>query len=123
MIVEKIEHNVCTIIKVAGDLDAYGVVSFSDILKGFIVTQKKINIILDLKDLRMINSQCIGLIVDSLKNIRNLGGDIVLCSVASRVHDIFRILGLVKIFRWFDTREAAIAYYQSLTNEAAPPHV
>lgn len=98
------------ILSLTGDADAAGLVELSDSFKS-ILEKGFLNVVLDLEGLRFINSQCIGVLMNSLKEIRSREGDIVLAAVPPNVDQLFKVLGFKKIFKYYDTVEDAITHY------------
>ncbi len=72
-----------------------------------LVANHQIKVILDLKDLTLIDSSGVGAIVSLFKRVRMLGGDVKIARLANQPKEIFRLLRLDRAFDLFDTIEEA----------------
>jgi anti-sigma B factor antagonist len=64
--------------------------------------------VLDLDELKYINSMGLGALIASLTSVRNRGGDMCLARVRDKVEGILMITKLVKVFRVYETVEKAV---------------
>ena len=67
-------------------------------------------LILDLSDLKYINSEGIGFLVSLHTKLTKKEQQLLLCSVASNVSDIFEVIGLGRIIQTFPSVAEAIHY-------------
>ena len=65
-------------------------------------------IIFNFANTRFMDSSGIGVIMGRYKNIKNLGGGVVVTNVNPRVDRIFRLSGLYKIIKSYDSIELAL---------------
>ena len=70
------------------------------------LANKNIKIILiDCQDITFMSSAGIGALVATLKAVRNIGGELYICSLNSQVKIIFQMTKMNRIFRVFTNRE------------------
>jgi len=65
-------------------------------------------IVLDLGDVRYVDSGGIGELVESFSAARNRGGAIKLARVTRRLNDLFVIAKLLNVFECFETEDEAV---------------
>ena len=65
-------------------------------------------IVLDLGDVKVINSMGLGSLVAALVSVRKRGGDVLLSRTSDKVEAVIVITHLVKVFRIYDTVERAV---------------
>jgi anti-sigma B factor antagonist len=68
-------------------------------------------LVLNLRDCHALNSNAIGALMRGCANYRGRGGEIKLCEQGLRVHELFAMTGLDKVFDVYDTEEAALAAF------------
>ncbi len=68
----------------------------------------RVKIILDCSRLDYISSAGLGVLIGHIEEIREKGGDLVICCTSSRVYQIFDLLGFTKIYRFFPDRPSAL---------------
>ncbi len=68
-------------------------------------------IVLDLSGVTHLDSNGIGTIVSLWASLRNIGGDLRLAALSSRVHDVLAISKLTTLLGVFDTPEQAAASF------------
>ena len=66
------------------------------------------NLILDLKDVKYMDSSGIGELVSSFTTVKNAGGTLKLANLNSRIHDLLQLTALITVFEVFDSVEDAI---------------
>ena len=72
-----------------------------------LVSNRKIKVVFDLRDLTLIDSSGVGAIVSLFKRVRMLGGDVKIACLANQPKEIFRLLRLDRAFDLFETVEEA----------------
>jgi anti-sigma B factor antagonist len=82
---------------------------FSETLNEHIEDFKKI--VLDLGDVKWMNSSGLGIIVGGLTSVKNAGGELKLARVGKKINSLLMITQLVQIFQTYDTVEGAIASF------------
>ncbi len=68
---------------------------------------KQINLILDFCNVRFLSSAVLGLLIRISKKIYERAGQLRLCNIDPRVHEIFKITRLTKIFDIYQDVESA----------------
>ena len=72
---------------------------------------KSRQIVLDLGDVTRIDSGGLGTLVALYTSARNVGGDIKLANLGSRVNELLQVTKLVTVFDVFDKAEDAVASF------------
>lgn len=67
--------------------------------------------VIDLKDLKFINSSGLGMMLTILTKLRKAGGDVVLANVPEQVNNLLVITKLQSIFKNSDSVEEAISKF------------
>ena len=100
--------NAITVITVRGDivLKEKGPVLAERIRT--LVGQNRRHIVLDLSDVRSVDSNGIGELVASFSAAQNRGGAVRLCGVTARLKDVLVLTGLLNVFTCFATEAEAI---------------
>ena len=70
-----------------------------------------VNIVVDMSEVKWMNSSGLGLIMAGLTTLRASGGDLRLCQVSDRVHRPIEVTKLDQVIRIFGTQEDAIQSY------------
>ncbi len=97
-----------------GHLDAHNVERFEkEILKQ--IDGGVVDIVVNCADLNYISSAGMGIIMGYLDEIREKGGDIKLCSLDSKVYEIFDLVGFTEIYDFMEDEESAIAKYKNVS--------
>jgi anti-sigma B factor antagonist len=73
-----------------------------------LVDQNRRHIVLDLNDVRYVDSAGIGELVAAFSAAQNRGGAVRLCGVTSHLKDILVLTGLLNVFTCFETEAEAI---------------
>ncbi len=97
----------CNILNVCGDVDVYTSPKVKESINALI--EKEIyNIVVNLEDVRYVDSTGLGVLIGALKRVKEHNGNIVLVCTNPQIKKIFQITGLVKIFSIFANNEDAI---------------
>jgi anti-sigma B factor antagonist len=100
--------NDITIVTVHGDIVPDGKGSaLAERVRG-LVDQSRRRIVLDLSDVRYVDSNGIGELVAGFSAARNRGGAVKMCGVTARLHDVLVITGLLNVFECFETEQEAL---------------
>jgi anti-sigma B factor antagonist len=75
--------------------------------------EQHFNIIVDFSQATYINSGGLRCLLTGCKRARNMGGDIVLCCLKTRIAEIFYLVGLDQVFSIYATRKEAIDHFDS----------
>lgn len=68
-------------------------------------------LILNLADCDTLNSIAIGVVMRAFSNYRGRGGEIKLCELGKRIHDLLTMTKLIKVFDHHETEEQAVAAF------------
>ncbi|NOZ62736.1 MAG: STAS domain-containing protein [Calditrichaeota bacterium] len=77
------------------------------------IENEMVNIVIDLKKTKWMNSSGLGMLVSGLTTIRSSGGDLRLANISERVRRPLQITRLESIFLSYDSVEEAIHSYQA----------
>ena len=83
-----------------------------------LISQGRTHIVLNLKDVRYIDSSGLGELVASYGSVMKTGGALKLLNVTSRNHDLLSITRLVTVFESFDSEAEAVRSFQTLATSA-----
>ena len=99
------------LLKIKGEIDTSNFFELGHSLLS--VTNKGCyKIIVDLNDVHFISSHGWGVFIAELKEIRENGGDIVLCEMNPNIYDNFMLIELNHILKSFDTVEDGIVEFE-----------
>lgn len=82
-------------------------IEFSDSLKKLISEGKK-NIVLDLSEVKFMNSSGLGMMISGLTTVKKEGAALKLACVAEKIQSLLMITKLITIFETYDTIDDAI---------------
>jgi anti-anti-sigma factor len=77
-------------------------------------------LLLNMADLKQVDSSGVSVIIDSYVSLRNKGGEIKLLHPRGPVLEVFRVLRLLEIIPSFDDETQALASFQPRGYAAAP---
>lgn len=83
---------------------------YSDTLKKFLSEGKK-NIIIDLGEVKFMNSSGLGMLIAGLTTVNKEGGKLKLANVENKIHSLLVITKLVTIFESYDSVDEALASF------------
>lgn len=102
------EHQNITVIsldgKVMGGPDS---TVLNDLLHKLITEGKK-KIVLDLKNVNLMNSSGLGMLIAALTTMRNASGDLKIAAPSKKIENLLIITKLIKIFELFKTVKQAV---------------
>lgn len=78
-----------------------------------LVQKRHVNVILDISRLTYINSWGLGLLVALLAMLRRSGGDLRLAELGPKIHNLFIVTQLTKVFQTYATIDLALRSYRS----------
>lgn len=96
------------ILALGGDIDVATAVTVRDALDRVIAAGHH-NVVMDLNDVRFLDSTGLGVMVGRLKAVRDLGGDMHLVCTSPRIARVMSITGLDEVFSLHSTTEEAVA--------------
>jgi anti-sigma B factor antagonist len=101
-------HAPYTVLAVTGEVDVYTAPRLREKLVE-LVSQDKLQVIVDLEGVDFLDSTGLGVLVGGLKRLRSHDGDLGLVCSQPRVLKVFEITGLTKVFEIYDSLDAAVA--------------
>lgn len=87
------------IVRLSGELDHHTAEILRDEWKRMIYEHGVDHVILNLGDVTFMDSSGLGVILGRYKEIMQLGGEVVVCSIAPSIKRLFEMSGLFKIIR------------------------
>lgn len=96
-----------SVIDVAGDIDLREMIRIKDVI-GSLIEREQTKVVLNLKAVDHINYLSIGVLLERLRILRNLNGDLKLAGMSPYVRDIFRVVGMDQYFEDYASLEDAI---------------
>ena len=94
-----------------GDLNAISMVSFKNKVSKLMLKNHK-HVLLDLNKTRHVDLAGLGILVERIKKIRAIDGDIKLCNVQPQVHETFRLVGVSRLIESYSSEAEAIRSFQ-----------
>ncbi len=105
-----LERNVIqdiSVIDVNGDIDFREMLRIKNVI-GSLIEIDRIKVVLNLKAVDHINYLSIGVLLDRLKILRSLNGDLKLSGMSPYLRTIFRVAGMDQFFEEYTSLEEAI---------------
>jgi anti-anti-sigma factor len=93
-----------------GRLDALTVPHFEDELRGHL-DRGAARLIIDFENVTYISSSGLRALLTARRLSKSQGGDVKLCRLSPRVHEIFDMVGFTQVFGIYDSVEAAQAAF------------
>jgi anti-sigma B factor antagonist len=100
-----------SVIDVAGDIDFREMIRIKDMIGG-LIEKDRIKVVLNLRSVDHINYLSIGLLLERLRLLRNLNGDLKLAGMSPFLRDIFRVVGMDRFFEDYTSLEDAIESFE-----------
>lgn len=79
-------------------LDATTSIKFKQEINS-VIEQRPLVLLINLKNVIQMDSSGLGCLVASLRKVRELGGELVLCSLSSQVQELFDLTSVNSIFK------------------------
>ena len=111
----KVKNN-ALIVFLNGEIDQYAVAVLKEKIDIEIEVTSKKNLIFDLRDVTLMDSSGIGLILGRYKLIKMLDGGVALCNANSTVKKIIDLSGITKIIPYYKNCEEAISSFDRINN-------
>ena len=96
-----------SVIDVSGDIDFREMIRIKNVIGGFI-EKNRLKVVLNLRAVDHINYLSIGVLLERLKLLRNLNGDLKLAGMSPFLRDIFKVVGMDRFFEDYTSLEDAI---------------
>ncbi len=97
-----------TIVDVSGDIDLYNSPEVRKVLLAALREGRAPRVIVNLREVRYIDSSGVASLVEGLKVSRELGSRLVLLGLSQAVRDVLELSRLTKVFEVCDTEEQAL---------------
>jgi stage II sporulation protein AA (anti-sigma F factor antagonist) len=97
------------IVRLSGELDHHEAEVLRDKWKEMLYSNPVKHIILNLEDVSFMDSSGLGVVLGRYKEVIQLGGEMVVCSISPPVKRLFEMSGLFKIVRLEENEEFALA--------------
>ncbi len=75
------------------------------------VEEEAVNIVLDMEQVKWMNSSGLGMIMGALTTLRSSGGDLRMANVSERVHRPIEVTRLDSVIKIYKDRDEAVASY------------
>lgn len=106
MLLRKVIQDI-SVIDVTGDIDFREMIRIKDMI-GSLIEKERTKVVLNLKSVDHINYLSIGVLVERLRLLRNMNGDLKLAGMSPFLRDIFRVVGMDQFFEDYSSLEDAI---------------
>jgi anti-sigma B factor antagonist len=97
-----------TILDISGDID----LAHSTEVRRMVLLEFRVNrtprVILNLRDVRYIDSSGVASLVEGLKASRDVGSRLILFGLSPIAHEVLQLSRLLKIFEIYDTEDKAL---------------
>lgn len=87
------------LIRLKGELDHHSAKKLREGTERFLHEKNVKHIVLNLEELTFMDSSGIGVILGRYKEVKSMGGEMVVCSISTPVKRLFEMAGLFKILR------------------------
>lgn len=98
-----------TVVDVVGDIDLYNSPEVRKILLEALKEKRAPRVIINLKDVRYIDSSGVASLVEGLKISRNLNSRFMLYGLSPAAREVLELSRLIKVFEVFDNEEQALS--------------
>jgi anti-anti-sigma factor len=95
------------VIDVAGDIDFREMTAIKNAISS-LIAKDQIKVILNLRSVDYINYLSIGVLIDRLQLLRSLHGDLKLSGMSGYLRDIFRTVGVDRLFENYPSLDDAV---------------
>jgi anti-sigma B factor antagonist len=106
MLDRKIIHDI-SVIDITGDIDFREMIRIRGVI-GSLIEKERTKVVLNLRAVDHINYLSIGVLVEQLRTLRNLNGDLKLAGMSSYLRNIFKVVGMDQFFEEYISLEDAV---------------
>jgi anti-anti-sigma factor len=96
-----------SVINVNGDIDFREMVRIKDMINS-LIDREQIKVILNLKSVDHINYLSVGVLLERLRTLRNMNGDLKLAGMSPFLRDIFKVVGMNDFFEEYGSVDDAV---------------
>lgn len=111
MTIDRMDKGSVTVLHLDGDLDEGGVAALRTAMYEC-VEQGRFRLVVEMSDVRFISYLGVGVLVERLRRLRALGGDMKLAGLNIYADRLFRMVGVSSLFETFDSEAKAVAVFQ-----------
>ncbi|TRM12624.1 anti-sigma F factor antagonist [Lentibacillus cibarius] len=97
------------IVRMSGELDHHESETLRNHWKEMMYANDIKHVVLNLEDVSFMDSSGLGVVLGRYKEVLQLGGEMVICSVSAPVHRLFDMSGMFKIVRLEENEEQALS--------------
>lgn len=109
--IERADLGSVTVLRLKGDLDETAI----DTLRNAMfecISEGRVQMVLNLKEMGFISYMGLGVIVERLRKVRAVNGDIKLAATNLYTDRLFRMVGVTSLFNTFESEAQAIRVFQ-----------
>ncbi len=85
-----------------------GINSAAERIREYVDKHKPAVMVFDFEQVKFFSSQVLGLLLEIRAKLHEFGGEVVVSAIDPRLHKVFTITNLDKIFRFFPDRQSAL---------------
>jgi anti-sigma B factor antagonist len=104
--------------KTASITNVEGITVVSDRIKEYIDKNRPNSLVFDFEGVKFFSSQVLGLLLDIRAKLEAHDGKVMISAINPRLHRVFKITNLDKIFKFFPNRESAVKATRGLAPSA-----
>lgn len=97
-----------TVVDVVGDIDLYNSPEIRKVLLETIRDKRVPRVIINLKDVRYIDSSGVASLVEGLKVSRNMNSRFILYGLSAAAREVLELSRLIKVFEVYENEEQAL---------------
>ena len=101
-----------SVLDVAGDIDFREMIRIKDMIGG-LIEKDRTKVVLNLRAVDHINYLSIGVLVEQLRTLRNLNGDLKLAGINPYLRNIFRVVGMDQFLDDYPSLEDGVESFDS----------
>lgn len=109
--IERAELGNVTVLRLKGDVDETQIDALRTALFECI-SEGRVQLVLNLKEMGFISYMGLGVIVERLRKVRAVNGDIKLAATNLYTERLFRMVGVTSLFSTFESEAQAVRVYQ-----------
>ena len=76
-----------------------------------LISRNQKNVVLDMSQTSSVDLVSLGILVERLRTLRSLKGDIKFCNIRPEIHQVLQLVGLNGLMEFFGSREEALASF------------
>lgn len=111
MIIERVDQDPVTILRLEGDIDEEGVNQLRTALLHCLKDRCR-SVVLNLSGVRFVSYLGVGVLVERLRQFRSFSGDMKLVGVNLYTQRLFRMVGITSLFSVFESESQAIQVFK-----------